>query len=289
LEANSLTFHNSNDVETFTQHLKNKFTKAKEFAKDSEEYKSHLSLVIGGGGLTGVEIAGELVHQIPKIAKEHGIPSKDISIYLVEAQAKLLMVLDKEVSESVTNFFEKQKDKIHLLTNSAIKEAKPGQIELTDGRIIKAETILWTGGIRANKFLETPYIDTEGKEGKFILNRGFRIEVDELYKVAGTSKTYAIGDNAYIIDPATKQPFPQNGQAAYKQGRAVARYIYAAIKSLKPKQKKITLDGLLVSLGPKLGSGMIINPATCYLPISLWARKIKKAIELRYRLFDIKR
>ncbi|MDX1919950.1 MAG: FAD-dependent oxidoreductase [Candidatus Caenarcaniphilales bacterium] len=288
LEENSLTFHCTKDVDKFLLHIKNCFQTAKTLDPASDEYKQNLSVVVGGGGLTGVEVAGELLYELPKLAKEIGINKNDIQLYLVEAMDRLLMVLDKEVSETITEFFSK-KEELHLLLKSAIKEVHPNQIQLSDGKVINAKTILWTGGIRANKLLEQPFIDENGQEAKFPLGRGFRVEVDEFYKVKGRQETFAIGDNALIIDPETQQPFAQNGQAAYKQGRIVAKHLVAIIENKELKTKKIKLDGLLVSLGPWLGSGMIINPLTLHLPISPLVRKMKKLIEMRYKYFDIRR
>lgn len=288
LEENSLTFHSTKDVEHFMNHLRQNFAKAKGLDPSSDEYKELLTIIVGGGGLTGVEVAGELLYELPKLAKEFKINKKDIKLYLIEALERLLMVLDKEVSETITNFFTNRSD-IQLLLKSSIKEVKPDEVQLADGMKIRAKTILWTGGIRANKLLEKPFIDENGQEAKFPLARGFRIEVDEFYKVKGRPETFAIGDNALIIDPETNQPFAQNGQAAYKQGKALAKYLIAEIKNEKKTLKKVKLDGLMVSLGPKLGSGMIINPLTVHLPISPIARKMKQLIEMRYKYFDIKR
>lgn len=288
LEENSLTFHSTKDVEIFKHHVRQNFSKAKEVDPSSNEYKELLTIIVGGGGLTGVEVAGELLHELPKLAKEFKINKKDIKLYLIEALERLLMVLDKEVSQTITNFFTNRSD-IQLLLKSSIKEVKPNEVELADGMSIRGRTILWTGGIRANKLLEKPFINENGEEEKYPLSRGFRIEVDEFYKVKGRSETFAIGDNALIIDPETQQPFAQNGQAAYKQGKTLAKYIVSEIKNEKKTLKKVKLDGLMVSLGPKLGSGMIINPVTVHLPISPIARKMKQLIEMRYKYLDIKR
>ncbi|HEY9885738.1 MAG TPA: NAD(P)/FAD-dependent oxidoreductase [Vampirovibrionales bacterium] len=288
LKENSFTFHCSDDVDKLLAHINNCFREAKDLDKNSDEYKELLTFVIGGGGLTGVEVLGEYLHELPKYAEAHGINVSDIKMYLIEANDQLLKVLDPPLSNRVTNFY-KNKTSIELVLNTAIKEVKPNEVLLADERVIKSKTILWTGGIRANAFLETPYINEQNEEAKYELGRGFRAVVDEFYRVKGVEKTYAVGDNAMIIDAETGQPYPQNGQAAYKQGKNVAYYIHADLQGKPPKLKNVKLDGLMVSLGPKKGTGTIINPFTIYLPISKIARKIKKVIELRYKTLDIRR
>ncbi len=285
LKENSIGFITTSQVDRVNQVLRENFSKAQ---KGSPDYKEHLSVVIGGGGLTGVEVAGELLQSLPKLAKEFGHSVDDIKIYMIEALDSLMPVGDKELSTKVTEYFKEQKI-VELCLASPIKEAAHAQVTLADGRVIKANTIVWTGGIRANTFLEKPYIDENGEEVKWPLGRGFRVEVDDFYQVKGRPHTYAVGDNALIIDPETKNPFPLNGQAAYKQGRIVADYILADIHHKQKKAKKVKLEGVLVSLGSNFATGTIWNPFKLPLPVSRLTKKIKDAVELRYRLFDIRR
>ena len=199
-----------------------------------------------------------------------------------------MTVLDKDISDKVTNFYKSQ-ESLDLILGCPIKEAFPDKVELANGRVIPTKTILWTGGIRANAFVDKPFLDENGNEAKFPCGRGFRLEVDEYYRIKDIPNTYAIGDNAMVMDPESNQPVPQNGQAAYKQGKNVAYHIIADMNKKTIKPGEIVLDGLMVSLGPKKGTGMIINPFTFYLPVSLSSRIFKKAIELRYKLLDIRR
>lgn len=288
LRENSFTFHSSKDVSHFQELLKSNFSKAKDLPVGSDEYKEHLSIVVGGGGLTGVEVVAELLHQMPKVARKMSLNPDDVRIHLIEAQEYLLNILDEPVSKAITNYF-KQEKQLDLILNCPINEVFPGEVHLKDGRVLKSKAILWTGGIRGNVFLEKTFLDEAGQEASFPLGRGFRIEVDEFFKVKGLNKTYAVGDNALGIDPKTKQAYPQNGQAAYKQGKLAAHYLVAEIEKKKVDPKEVSLEGVLVSLGPKLGGGVIMKPKTFYLPISWMSRIFKRLIELRYRLMDIRR
>ena len=85
LQENSMTFHSTDKVIKFLDHIKACFAKAKNIEKSSEEYASLLSIVVGGGGLTGVEVAGELIHELPIIAEEIGINPGDVKLHLIEA------------------------------------------------------------------------------------------------------------------------------------------------------------------------------------------------------------
>jgi NADH dehydrogenase FAD-containing subunit len=114
------------------------------------------------------------------------------------------------------------------------------------------------------------------------------LEVDELYRVQGVPDTYAIGDNALIYDRSTGQPFVQNGQAASKQGELVVDYLTADLAGEQVSPKDIELSGVLISLGPYLGTGTLYQPCKVNLPISIFSRKLKKIVEWRYKTMDIR-
>jgi NADH dehydrogenase len=287
LKEYSLTFITTLQADKFNKLIEENFNKATQCPIGSTEYKEYLTIIIGGGGLTGIEVAGELLEKLPKLAKEKGINKADIKIYLIEAMDSLMPGGDKVLSKRVTNYFFEQ-PMVELVLNSPIKEAFDGGVKVADERVIKAKTILWTGGIRANAFFDKPFINENGEETKWPLGRGFRLEVDDLYRVKGVSNTYAAGDNALIIDPSTKTPFALNGQAAYKQGRAVVDYVIADINKVPVSPKKIKLDGVLVSLGPKIGVGTLWSPLKYNLQVNIISKLIKDFVELRYKKFDIR-
>ncbi|MBO1063134.1 MAG: FAD-dependent oxidoreductase [Aphanizomenon flos-aquae CP01] len=287
LRENSHGFITTKQVKEFNDLLESNFQKAKDFPVDSNEYKEFLSVIVGGGGLTGVEVAGELIHKMPKLAKQNGLNPDHVKIYLVEAQSGLLPGGDKKLSDKVTDFFHNQK-LVESVLGVAVKEGFAGGVKLSDDRILKSKIVLWTGGIRGNILLEKGMVDEEGKENKWPLGRGFRIEVDEYFRVKGNPAVYAIGDNALYIDPKSGQPFPLNGQAAYKEGRAVAKYIVANIENREVPCEKIDLEGIMVSLGPLSGTGSVWKPLKLDLPVNMLSRVMKQLIELRYKLLNIR-
>ena len=47
--------------------------------------KADATFVIGGGGLTGIELVGEFADLLPAVCQEKGIDFKEVSLYTVEA------------------------------------------------------------------------------------------------------------------------------------------------------------------------------------------------------------
>ncbi len=293
LQENSLGFINTKQVQDLESKLENNFAKAKNLDPSSDEYKELLSVIVGGGGLTGVEVAGELIYFLPDLAKKYNLNPQHIKIYIIEAFNALMAAGDKDLSDKVTQFFRQQKQ-VKLVLGQPIEEAFEDNVRLKDGKVIKAKTILWTGGIRGNCFFELEFINEAGDLSKWLLGRGLRVEVDEFLRVQGRPNTYAIGDNALFLDPITKQPFPLNGQAACKHGVAVAHYIMATINGQTLTAENFKMQGVLVSLGPEIGTGSLeIGQKKIILPsgkiLGKLSRKVKTAVEARYKYFDIRR
>jgi NADH dehydrogenase len=57
---------------------------------DPERQPRLTTVVVGGGGATGVELAGELAEMLPEVASRHGLPSDRPAVQLVEAGPTIL-------------------------------------------------------------------------------------------------------------------------------------------------------------------------------------------------------
>src|SRR5699024_10264081 len=88
LEENSFVLKSVEDANTIREHI---ISKIKSFAETGN--KADATIVIGGGGLTGVELVGEIVDNMPKIAAKYGVKASDLDIKLVEAGPRILPVL----------------------------------------------------------------------------------------------------------------------------------------------------------------------------------------------------
>ena len=73
LEENSMVLKSVNDANKINNHIEDRI---KEYAKTKNEADG--TIVIGGGGLTGVELVGEIVDNFPKIAKQYGVDFKEL-------------------------------------------------------------------------------------------------------------------------------------------------------------------------------------------------------------------
>ena len=83
LEENSMVLKSVNDANKIYNHIEDRI---KEYAETKNE--ADATIVIGGGGLTGVELVGEIVDNFPKVAKQYGVDFKDLKIKLSRSRSK---------------------------------------------------------------------------------------------------------------------------------------------------------------------------------------------------------
>lgn len=211
--------------------------------------KDNLRFVIGGGGLSGVEFAGELSEHTTKCISNFNLEKNNIEIIIIEAADKLVPFFDKDFSERI------KKKLIHkgvkVLLNSKIIKRTEDEVYLENGEVIKTKNFIWTGGIRVSDLLKRGGLKT-GSAGRLIVDQYLQSEDDK--------HIYAIGDSANAINPVTGKPVPAAAQFALQQGRLAAENIYSEIFG-KPKTEYYPkVLGEVVSLGKHLAIGWLALP-----------------------------
>ena len=186
---------------------------------DDEEQKRLLTMVLIGGGPTGVELAGafsELANHV--LARDfRRIDPKSARIILIEGSDHLLSAYTPDLRENARQQLEKFGVEVKLSTR--VKDVREGEIELTTGEVIRAETIVWAAGVAANPLTKKLGLPPE------TLDRAGRIKVNPDLSLPGHPDVFAIGDLALILDPDTNQPVPGVSPAAIQMGKYVAAII----------------------------------------------------------------
>ena len=153
--------------------------------KITDKSEAEANYVIVGGGPTGVEVAGELGHYLKKIARKHGHASHKISIYLVEAAARLTPVLPPKASAGIAK--QLQKIGVKILTNTFVKAETINTLKTSAGPI-KTHTVIWTAGAATNPFYKAQgNVFDLAKNSKVIVNR----------HLEAMPHVYVLGDNAF--------------------------------------------------------------------------------------------
>ena len=174
-----------------------------------------LTLVVVGGGPTGVELAGafaELTRTVLKCDFRHIDPAS-ARILLIEGSPRILAHLPPDLSASAQRQLEKMG--VQIRTGVHVKNIREGEVTLADGEVIRAGNILWAAGVAA-----TPLTQQLGAE----LDKAGRVKVASDLSVPGHPELFAIGDLALVLE-ADGKPVPGVSPAAMQMGRHVAKII----------------------------------------------------------------
>jgi NADH dehydrogenase len=185
--------------------------------KDQEELKRRMNIVVVGGGPTGVELSGALA-EMKRYILPKDYPELDFSkmnIYLLEGSGKTLATMSEKSAEESCKYLEKLG--VTVMTNSLVKDYNGREVLLQDGKIIESGFVIWAAGVKGNV---PTGIDANA------VTKGNRIKVDRHCLVEGSSNIYAIGDLAYMEEPAYPKGHPQLAAVAIQQGELVADHLF---------------------------------------------------------------
>jgi len=186
-----------------------------ENARHPEEQARLMTIVIVGGGPTGVELAGacaELAHHVLRRDFDRIDPRK-AKIILIEALPRILTQFPPDLSEKALR--QLQKLGVEVLTSSTVKSVSKGAISLENGRVLEAGNVLWGAGVMAH-----PLTKKLGME----LDRAGRLKVKPDLSLPAHPEVFAIGDIVSVLQPDGK-PVPGVAPAAMQMAKHVAQVI----------------------------------------------------------------
>jgi NADH dehydrogenase len=256
-------------------HIEQVFSSYREDQDDSK-----LRIVVGGAGLTGVELCGELAEWLPELTGKYGIPLAKVELLNIEAAPTILPMLPEELREAAKGALRKKG--VKLLTGVAITKVNENQVELKTGEVIDAKTIIWTGGVRANPLIAEAGFETDPK-GRAVVNQ-FLQSVDY-------SNVFVIGDSASFTGEDGR-PLPPTGQAASQMGEHAAKNLLNILQNRPLEPFRFHYMGTLASIGHEFGVGHVKGLKTVGVSASL----MKEAAKVKYlwnlgglRLVSLKR
>lgn len=227
-------------------YMRNQFIKTLEKAsveKDIIKRQKLLTIVIAGGGPTGVELAGMMAEL------KNGILGMDypelrndlMTIYLVEGTDNLLPGMSQKTHREAYKALEDLGIIVKLDTRVSYYENEA--VHFSDGTMIETNTLIWAAGVTVNTF--------EGiAEGS--LGRGNRMITDQFNKVKGCENIYSIGDmSIQFTDSIYPNGHPQLAQPAIQQGKTLAKNLLRIAEGRTMKPFKYFDRGDMAIIGRK--------------------------------------
>ena len=205
-------------------------------AGKAESDSAGFTVVIVGGGPTGVEIAGQLAElkteTIPTIYPELN-PAR-VHVVLVEMFPHLLAPFDDSLRQYALHELIKRGVDVRL--NTAIIEIEADRVDFKDGSSMPVDLVIWAAGVSGD-----PAIRSWGLP----IGRAGRIEVNGDTRVIGEERIFAIGDASVIVD----KPLPQLAQPALQMGKFAARQIARLHRGLDTETFKYHDKGTMATIG----------------------------------------
>ena len=153
--------------------------------------------VVGGAGLSGVQVAGELAD----LAEDAGV-ADDVEVCLVEQAEAVAPGFPEHFSDAVHRTL--LEAGVTVRTGARVVGADEATVELEDGSL-GSDLLVWTGGIRGPEPLgdDRPTVPATLRHGE---------------------RTFLLGDAARVVD-RDGRALPATAQAAIAEGAVAARNI----------------------------------------------------------------
>ncbi|MCL6515466.1 NAD(P)/FAD-dependent oxidoreductase [Alicyclobacillus sp.] len=240
LRENSFTLKSVDDANRIRAHVE----RCLESYRQTKD-RADATFVVGGGGLTGIELVGELADAMPGWCARLGIDRGDVRLFCVEAMPTILPGFPEDLVARARQSLEERG--VTFLTGQPVVQMDDGIVHLKNGDQIETRTMIWTGGVRGHSLVANSGLAVE-RRGRALIN--------EYLQSTSHKDVFVIGDSAVWMGPDGR-PFPPTAQLAGQMGAHVGQQLYACIKggSLEPFEPH--LAGTLASLGRRDAIGMV--------------------------------
>jgi NADH dehydrogenase len=227
------------DAERLRNHLLAAFEQAVR-ERTADRRAALMTLVIVGGGPTGVELAGAFVELIDYVLRKD-YPMLDLRqarVVLVEAHDRILATFPARLQQRARRRLERMDVEVRL--NAPVDSVEQGVIAFRDGTHLAAGTVVWTAGVRGAQLVDTLPVDVA---------RGARVKVAPTLSLPGRPEVFVIGDMAYLEGYKGDAAFPMVAPVAIQQGEQAAHNILAQIQGRPMRAFRYVDKGQMATIG----------------------------------------
>lgn len=229
-----------------------------------EGKERRVTIVVGGGGPAGVELAAELSEFCMHACARYNLKFSDFHITLIEAGGRLMGALPPTLGAWALERL--QHLGVEVWRDTCVKRAEKNSVVIaprplhegeTMGSLlcdfrgdhekeIEADLFVWSGGIAASSVL---------KKCGLLLDAKGRVDVHDTLLAKGFSNIFAVGDCAALCDPRTNRTLPGLAQIAIFEARIVAENIRRSIVGKHLHSYAYPFIAHLVPIGGKYALG----------------------------------
>jgi NADH:ubiquinone reductase (H+-translocating) len=199
-----------------------------------------LSVVIVGGGPTGVELSGALA-EMKRDSLPHEYPELDFTkmhVYLLEGSPKLLANMSEASSIKSKEYLEQMG--VTVRVSSIVKDYDGKRILLQDGFEIESTLVIWAAGVKGDM--------PEGMDVE-VVTKSNQIKTNIYNQVQSFDNVFAVGDIAFIETESHSRGYPQLASVAIDQALNVANNFKLLAKNEAMKPYKYVNKGSMATVG----------------------------------------
>ncbi|MBI3538690.1 MAG: FAD-dependent oxidoreductase [Candidatus Eisenbacteria bacterium] len=215
-----------------------------EQAETREQRRRLLSFVVIGGGVTGVEVAAELIEMAREtlLPKYPSLDRSDLTVRVLESGDRIVNTALPEHSAYVLRFLERRGVDVRL--GAAATRVEPRTVHLADGTVVEGFTLIWTAGVRPPEVIRDLPL-AHAKDGRIVVDGRLRA-----LDPSGTplDDVLVIGDCAAASDERGGYQ-PRLAQTAVASGRRAGDNLVRRARGLAPRAFSMKLKGYIISLG----------------------------------------
>lgn len=196
---------------TLEQHLKSLAKKPASLSRNT--------VIVCGGGFTGIEMATELPARLKAMFSE----GEDINVIVVERNEQI----GSNYSPELQAVIKQASDELGItwMLNTQIEQITDEGLTLSTGERIFADTVIWTAGVQANA-LTNLFQKSQGPQG--------RLNVESSLKINGYENVFATGDVAYAKTDDKGNHALMTCQHAILMGKFAGYNVAASLLDLEP-------------------------------------------------------
>ncbi|MBF6029202.1 NAD(P)/FAD-dependent oxidoreductase [Pseudomonas sp. P115] len=187
--------------------------------KNQPESAARNTVVVAGGGFTGIETATEM----PARLREALGDSADIRVIVVDRGPQIAASMGDGIRPSIIEASTELG--LDWVLNTSVASVDAGGVTLANGQRIDSSTVIWTIGFRANPLTEQ-VSGTRDPQG--------RLHVDGNLKVKGQADVFAAGDVAYAATDELGNFAGMSCQHAIALGRYAGNNVAADLIGVAP-------------------------------------------------------
>jgi NADH dehydrogenase len=199
-----------------------------------------LTVVVVGGGPTGVESAGALaeLYRNSFAADYPNLPQEKARLILVEASPELFGMFKSDLRKYTKKALEDRS--VEVIVGDSVESVTPTRVKLKSGIEIPAHTLIWGAGLQANPI---------GRSLGVELQRGNRVPVEPDLTIAGHPEVFGVGDIAWITDTKAGDVLPQLGSVALQAGEQAGENISRRLEGKDTKPFEYKDKGTMATIG----------------------------------------